>query len=481
MKAILRKISPLLVLLLVTTSSYAKFSILKDLPIYINLDASAPEVKAASKDWKKFCTDLKVKLTKVSKESTQQALFAKGRCRKKPYKSKKSSWVLTFQERDNKIKISLNLMMNKKSKFEKFLLVESKKKLSSILPQINIDNVMTLVRLWLPYWERVKLSGTSNDVDLLLAEKQKYIFISELAIGDDDFLTDRIVSMGKYLKHVRKGVAKYRMDSFYSGQSGIYYAARSYKKGQQEKLLAKAEKDLLSGMDFLKILDSILFGSLDSSLAGVRYGIPLVSGGTIISSSSNLSTMVEIRNGPLGGLRYYYDFAPEVTKTNQGYTETFAWSRWYFGWSYEVPLPKILSKFITKVDVVPKLGGASMNLDLVVQDGVDPLNISANNVFSTGIELGVEKDIAKMRLRLWGSYDFSGTLIAEEDSIKSLKAGSDLTYDLMEFKKTKLTLLTYLSAERLILEKGGIEGGTQSLSEVSFNLAYLGVGVALSW
>ena len=148
---------------------------------------------------------------------------------------------------------------------------------------------------------------------------------------------------------------------------------------------------------------------------------------------------------------------------------------------FQLPLPDFSKILITRADVVPKLGAMSVNLDVLVDPAFQPLNVSTNNNLYTGIEVGLERDLLGLRFRLWGGYDFSGALIAEEDSVKSLKVGGDIAYEAMEFKSTKVDSSNFLNAERLSLEKGEENPEATTINDISFNLAFLGVGAALSW
>ena len=447
-------------------------------PLVISSEFSGEKPKGFEEKWSKVCEGFQKSFVD---SGDKLGIFLSATCDLSTGASNPIHWRLNFKSEDKFVAIELSLVANGNILMSEQLRAESTKGFVPFVEAINGDNLRNLVQVWLPYWSRVKVDTKKARFTSSGGNDLKQLFLIKLFVAPNNTMGLQVLGAAKYRRNRRPGLRRFHMDSFFRGSDGIYLAARYYKKGEKEKLLKKAKEDLLSGMDFLKLLDSLLFDSLSSSLAGIRYGLPLISGGTIISETSYLSTMVEIRGGPVKGLRYYYDMAPKSTKSGASGEETFTWSRWYFGWSFDIPLPTAVLPFISRADVVPKLGGMSVNMDVVVDPDLDPLNVSTNNNLYTGIEVGLERDLAAFRVRLWGGADFSGALIAVEDTVTSQKIGADLTYDAMEFKNTKLTLLTFLNAERLSLEKGEKTDGTTTINNVSFNLAFFGLGVALSW
>src|SRR5690606_26317440 len=90
-------------------------------------------------------------------------------------------------------------------------------------------------------------------------------------------------------------------------------------KDANELLNTAADKGELDGFfkGNFQSLASMLVESLAGGYVGLRYGLQVLPGEKIVSSTTIFSLLAEIRGGPLEGLRYYYDTVPEIKKTEK--------------------------------------------------------------------------------------------------------------------------------------------------------------------
>ena len=241
----------------------------------------------------------------------------------------------------------------------------------------------------------------------------------------------------------------------------------------------------------LKSLLSGFLASLDSNLSGIRYGYPMLKSKDIISKSSMLSMFTEIRGGPLSGIRLYYDKTPLIKRTvGNGLPERFGWSCLTAGWSFNIPVPKTFSSTIHKFDFAPKIGIYDLDSLLVVTDTKGEqhtADFALKNAMDIGFETGVEHATKSMGLwrawlamnRSWNTKSTSGTRIT------STKAGLDAYWSLFKLGKTRFKLLTFGSFEELNLTKDPSPPGATItkvvITDLSYNLIFLGAGATLAW
>ena len=252
------------------------------IPLKISAEYSADKAAENKPKWDALCQKLG-KLLSDSEES--QGLFAQSSCVSDTKQESGAFWSLVFRQNDKKFSMAFHLHTQGKSKPFGLIEVESEKEFSAFLDALNPQSVRNLVQLWLPYWSRVKVEVKSGNLTIESSEDVKRVFLVEQNLKPDFSFHNRIMASAKYRRNRKKASALTKWTPFLRGGNAVYVVKRTYKDGEKEALVQKAREELLSGMDFLKLLDSLLFDSLSSSLAGIRYGYPLISGGTIISGN----------------------------------------------------------------------------------------------------------------------------------------------------------------------------------------------------
>ncbi|MBC7532046.1 MAG: hypothetical protein H7318_10740 [Oligoflexus sp.] len=244
----------------------------------------------------------------------------------------------------------------------------------------------------------------------------------------------------------------------------------------------------LSGDSFL---NRLFFESFRSSYAGFRYGQSLLGNKkSIVSQSHLISSLVEIRGGPLSGLRAYYDSFPEVGQGTGTQAETFSLRRMSLGWSITALTSPSPQGFITNVDLQPKLGLLDLSTNFVIPGNTQAKGaFTAKKVYNLALEAGLEKTASWFRVRLWASVDtaFPGLTDKQKVSVSSTRIGLDSYYNIYDQGDgLAINLLVFGVAEQMSFRKDPLknsekETNEQEVSEFGFNLFHAGAGFTLSW
>lgn len=217
---------------------------------------------------------------------------------------------------------------------------------------------------------------------------------------------------------------------------------------------------------------------------GFRYGYPITKGENLITKSSMVGILAEVRGGPLEGLRWYWDFAPETKEVVNGQEYSFTWSRPTLGWSFGLNM----NWFINRIDLTPKIG--LMDFDgkvrVTTATGDVPAQFRLKNSSNFGIEMGVESIAPWFLLRLWGASDVSGVLdLGGSGTVTSLRGGVDTYWDFYKVSDYfDLTVLVFMFGEKLSLtqdESETVANTNLKLEGISYNLAFFGAGLILTW
>lgn len=210
----------------------------------------------------------------------------------------------------------------------------------------------------------------------------------------------------------------------------------------------------------------------------------------LLSKSTFVGILAEVRAGPLNGLRWYWDFAPKVTTVENNENLSFAWSRATLGWSFGFNY----NTFIDKMDITPKIGAMSLDASIGIPSPVsgqitDTARFRQANVLNLGIEAGIESHWPWILTRLWAATDISGFVnIDEETTVKSLRGGADAYFDLFKVSNEyKVVLLMFSTFEKVSLlrkrvpneEEIGNTGG--KLAGLSYQVVFAGLGLTVSW
>ncbi|HYX31708.1 MAG TPA: hypothetical protein VE954_01250 [Oligoflexus sp.] len=269
-----------------------------------------------------------------------------------------------------------------------------------------------------------------------------------------------------------------------------YWIQNSKGRNQRQAEYEKKINGETQGFSLLNLLDRMLFESFSSNYAGLRYGHSFVQGESVITETSLLSLLLEMRSGPLAGLRLYYDLTPRAEKEHNGLVEFFEMSRTSLGWSWEFTPPDAWDGLISRIDVQPKIGLLSFQSELAVQDSVGEYQLTAfeaRRVLNLNVELGLEKESLWLRNRLWASYSSAKASIVKSNgvSVTSARIGVDAYIDLMKERNWDLKALAFGYAERLSLERDpkSIAAADSDLAirQFGFNLLYVGGGITVSW
>lgn len=240
-------------------------------------------------------------------------------------------------------------------------------------------------------------------------------------------------------------------------------------------------------------LTAMLFDTLASGYVGIRYGYPITFGDPLISQSTMVSVFAEVRGGPLKGLRWYWDMAPEVSAIVENQELKFGWSRPTLGWSFGM---NINSPIVNRVDVVPKIGVMDFK-SRVPLPSIDPdetggtivgVDFNLKNATSFGGEIGIESATDWFLLRLWGASDIAGIVDTGGDgTVSSIRGGIDTYWDFVKIGKLfESSLLVFAVGETITLSQRAettepAPGTDQIINGLSYNLAFLGLGISLTW
>jgi hypothetical protein len=157
------------------------------------------------------------------------------------------------------------------------------------------------------------------------------------------------------------------------------------------------------------------------------------------------------------------------------------------GWSFGLSL----GSFFDRIDFVPKLGRWSLALDYNVRNqsgAIQTVRFKTIGALSAGAEIGLEKDMGPLMLRLWAADDVGSNPLLQGLStrVDDIRAGADLFIKGMSVsplgKKTNLTFLLFTLYENLSLRrKNAGDSGEVAIDSLSLQIAMMGGGLALSW
>jgi hypothetical protein len=270
---------------------------------------------------------------------------------------------------------------------------------------------------------------------------------------------------------------------------------------QSQKALDQAAdagylKEFLDGKQ--GIVEEIL-KSAASGYIGMRYGLQVLpaagSLGRLLNKTRLFSLLLEIRGGPVKGLRYYYDKLPETKLSVIGAsgekTETrIAFARHVIGYSFGFD-PGFL---VDRVTLDPKLGMWNFDATMPVSEDEDG-NVLAvqrfqlGKTFSLALEAGLERLARWYTLRGWVAVDTGFSLLKSKGKVTSERLGID-TYFNTGPKFTlfgapiKTALMGFYVYENVTIKMGtspASESASDSITGLNYSVGYAGGGVALSW
>lgn len=266
-----------------------------------------------------------------------------------------------------------------------------------------------------------------------------------------------------------------------------YWAQGPLGRGQYAKNFEKALGTALAKhgieSDFLSQTVDAFYDTLASGYVGVRYGYPMAQGDNLVTKAPMIGILTEVRGGPLEGLRWYWDFAPELKEKVNGQETSYTWSRPTLGWSFGLTLPW----FIKRIDVTPKFGVMDFDASFLVEtpNGSEARRFRLKNASNFGLELGVESAAPWFLVRFWGASDVSGIVdLGGSGTVTSLRGGLDTVWDFYKISDSfELSVLVFGYGERLSLATKAKEKDPSDIEieSVSFNMAFVGAGILLTW
>jgi hypothetical protein len=215
---------------------------------------------------------------------------------------------------------------------------------------------------------------------------------------------------------------------------------------------------------------------------GLRYG-PALLEGDLIGESIYFGALVEFRSGWLDGVRIYYDTLPEVTGEIDGQEGSFGGKRTILAYSLALKF----DSWIRTIDLTPKVGLWSFKAQIPVESepGVYTLQVfEVKKSPSFDIEIGAESASSFHVLRGWASMAASFLSTGKgEAKITSNRVGGDLL--LSPWGATSpvtVSLLAFAFYEDVLLSRIKQDDSEEGkLKELTYQQAYAGGGLAISW
>jgi hypothetical protein len=235
-------------------------------------------------------------------------------------------------------------------------------------------------------------------------------------------------------------------------------------------------------------VSSFLIDSASSGYVGARYGKQFLAGDSLLGNTSFQGLLIEIRSGPLDGLRFYYDEVPTVRQEIESVKVYLGWSRITAGMSFGL-YPGFL---VDKIDIVPKVGiwNFSGLLPIQTSTGLLTQEFKVKNGLSLALEAGLEWIGSWYTIRSWASQDQSLVLGKIDTSgVATTRVGLDTflsagpTINVFSAKlKTTFLLFVVLESIKLRAAKGTVQETQRfRIDEVDFDSGYAGGGLVISW
>jgi hypothetical protein len=242
-------------------------------------------------------------------------------------------------------------------------------------------------------------------------------------------------------------------------------------------------------------ITKFLLATTASGYVGLRYGLQVLPGDSIISKTNLFSLLLEIRGGPVKGLRYYYDKIPKTVSKKELSDGTedessIESARHVLAYSFGFD-PGFL---VDRVTIDPKLGMWSFNASLpsnLDDDGVprEIIDFTLGNTLSLALEIGTELQSDWYTLRGWYAIDTGFSVLKKGGTVTSNRFGIDAYFTAgPQFSllglPVKTALLAFYVYEAVTLKNGDnipSEDGEEKISEVPYSTGYAGGGIALSW
>ena len=261
-----------------------------------------------------------------------------------------------------------------------------------------------------------------------------------------------------------------------------------------QRLISAARSGLLKNL-FSKGYESIsdlLFQTAASGYVGLRYGSQLLKGDKLLENGRLYGLLVEVRSGPLNGIKFYYDKFPKATYTSGQKTVDLEWTRLVLGKSFSFKLPY----FINRIELTPKLGRYYLTSNQPIESDASGTIVSTQkfeirNQPSFSLDISAERASKHYTARGWYALDraISFLPILGSSAVSAERVGADLFWNSgINFKTFGmdyvLNLLAFGTYESLTIEDlhlVDLAAGDVAVSALQLRSAYMGFGVVLNW
>lgn len=266
-----------------------------------------------------------------------------------------------------------------------------------------------------------------------------------------------------------------------------------------KRLFAAADSGLLERLlsEGYGSIANLIYATTASGYTGFRLGYQLLKGKNsrdkMLDGAQMYGLLVEVRAGPMEGLKFYYDKFPMVREqSSESQSSHLEWSRFVVGKSFILSLPY----FVNKVELTPKIGRIFLASKLPIEFDSDGKTVSTQqfeirNQPSFSIEAAVERAAEFYTARLWYATDqaLSFLPVLGSSSISAQRFGVDyflnsgLTFNLSDSDLT-FNVLGFSFYENLTIEDlklKNLDAGEVAVSAVSLRTAYAGIGFILNW
>lgn len=318
-----------------------------------------------------------------------------------------------------------------------------------------------------------------------------------------------IVGTGSSARATFVPTAKYSVDQKFKdsddGSSRVWLHSPQGSGGQNttlkpaiaeahQRLISAARSGLLKNL-FSKGYDSIsdlLFQTAASGYVGLRYGTQLLKGDKLLENGRMYGLLVEVRSGPLNGIKFYYDKFPKTAYTSGQKTVDLEWTRLVLGKSFSFKIPY----FINRLELTPKLGRYYLTSNQPIESDASGTVISTQkfeirNQPSFSLEISAERASKHYTARGWYALDraISFLPILGSSAVSAERVGADLFWNSgINFKTFGmdyvLNFLAFGAYESLTIEdlhQVDLAAGDVAVSALQLRSAFVGFGIVLNW
>lgn len=264
------------------------------------------------------------------------------------------------------------------------------------------------------------------------------------------------------------------------------YAINSLGKGANHAVLTQSINDHLKEKYDLELSREILseagiFSSFSSGSVGVRYGKSLVKDSPLLEQADTIGLLAEFRHGALDGLRFYWDFAPQVEESYDATNNlSLSWNRAVVGWAFYTSGFGLSDSF----SLTPRLGLIQYEANISTDD-IAPLEFSISNSITVGLELDYEYDLGFMLTRLWVGIDYGIKAINPSGTANSYRAGLDVFYYIYDIGKhghLDVVGFGYIDSFEINQDNEDNEENDElNIEYIKYNQYYAGLGLLYSW